>query len=233
MSSETVELAIENLTCQKCVSKIQSALTKVDPSATILQAEIHKQSVVVSSTLPTSKLLSIIENDVGKRAVIMGMGSTKASKPLGAAVSMLGGIIGCGSQIQGVIRFTQTDTKTCVIDGTIDGLTPGEHGLAIHECGDLSGGCNTVGHHYNPRNVRHGSPVDNEDARHVGDLGNVIADEKGRAEFKFVDNLVKVNDIIGRSIVVSSDPDDFGKGSSELSLVSTYTESGNYYIINT
>ena len=51
----------------------------------------------------------------------------------------------------------------------------------------------------------------------------MIADEKGRAEFKFSDKLVKVNDIIGRSIVVSSDPDDLGKGSSRLSMVCSKT----------
>ena len=51
----------------------------------------------------------------------------------------------------------------------------------------------------------------------------MIADEKGRAEFKFSDKLVKVNDIIGRSIVVSSDPDDLGKGSSNLSMVCSKT----------
>jgi len=28
-----------------------------------------------------------------------------------------------------------------VIDGTVDGLTPGLHGLNIHELGDLSQGC--------------------------------------------------------------------------------------------
>ena len=45
--------------------------------------------------------------------------------------------------LQGVVRFTQTDSETCIIDGTLDGLNPGEHGLAIHECGDISGGCST------------------------------------------------------------------------------------------
>ena len=72
------------------------------------------------------------------------------------------------------MRFTQTDLETCIIDGTLDGLNPGEHGLAIHECGDISGGCSTIGDHYNPRNVRHGSPVDSQNNRHIGDLGNVI-----------------------------------------------------------
>ena len=39
----------------------------------------------------------------------------------------------------------------CVIEGTVDGLEPGEHGLAVHETGDISQGCHTVGDHYNPR----------------------------------------------------------------------------------
>ncbi len=109
------------------------------------------------------------------------------------------------------------DKETCVIDGTLDGLHPGLHGLAIHECGDISGGCATIGGHFNPRNLRHGSPVDEE--RHVGDLGNIQADNSGRAQFKFSDKLVKVQDIIGRSVAVSSDPDDLGQGSNFLSAI--------------
>ena len=40
---------------------------------------------------------------------------------------------------------------SCVIEGTIDGLSPGEHGLAVHETGDVSRGCATLGDHFNPR----------------------------------------------------------------------------------
>ena len=75
-----------------------------------------------------------------------------------------------------------------------------------------------MGGHFNPRNMRHGSPHENGE-RHVGDLGNVSADKLGRAQFKFSDKLVKVSDIIGRSIVVASDPDDLGKGHSPMSEV--------------
>lgn len=55
---------------------------------------------------------------------------------------MLGGNSGysVGDLIKGVIRFAQT-SEGCVIDGTVDGLTPGEHGIHIHECGDISKGC--------------------------------------------------------------------------------------------
>lgn len=55
---------------------------------------------------------------------------------------MLGGNSGysVGNLVQGVIRFAQT-SKGCIIDGTVDGLAPGEHGIHIHECGDISKGC--------------------------------------------------------------------------------------------
>ena len=60
----------------------------------------------------------------------------------GAAVAMLGDASGCGfGAVKGVVRFLQTDDDTCVVDGTLDGLTPGLHGLHIHECGDISQGC--------------------------------------------------------------------------------------------
>lgn len=64
--------------------------------------------------------------------------------PLGAAVSQVHGGegwekgVGC---IQGVIRFVQTTPDCCVVEGTVDGLTPGQHAVCVHENGDLSEGC--------------------------------------------------------------------------------------------
>lgn len=55
---------------------------------------------------------------------------------------MLGGNSGYsyGEIVRGVVRFVQIDNG-CIVDGTIDGLTPGFHGLHVHECGDISQGC--------------------------------------------------------------------------------------------
>ena len=94
-TNTTVELAVE-LTCQKCVTKTENVLSKVE-GIQDFEVNLSKQSVLVTSDLPTSKLLNVIESEVGKRAVVMGMGLKQ--KPLGAAVAMLGGIIGCG-QVQ-------------------------------------------------------------------------------------------------------------------------------------
>lgn len=98
-------------------------------------------------------------------------------------------------------------------------MTPGPHGIHIHECGDLSKGCASLGNHYNPRNTRHGSPENGINERHAGDLGNIIANDEGRAKFRFIDKVLTVSEIIGRSVVVTERADDFGDGSSETSLI--------------
>lgn len=56
---------------------------------------------------------------------------------LGAAVAMLAGV----GKIQGVVRFLQLSEERCLIDGTVDGLKPGLHGLHVHALGDLTQDC--------------------------------------------------------------------------------------------
>ena len=60
---------------------------------------------------------------------------------------------------------------TTVIDGTIVGLSEGNHGFHIHEDADIKESCDGAGKHYNPKGVDHGGP--NDSIRHVGDLGNL------------------------------------------------------------
>lgn len=55
--------------------------------------------------------------------------------------------------------------------------------------------------------------------QHTGDLGNITAGEDGRATFRLVDKVLKVWDIIGRSIVVTDGPDDLGKGGNPESFI--------------
>lgn len=57
--------------------------------------------------------------------------------------------------------------------------------------GDLSGGCISAGAHFNPFGKNHGAPDDID--RHVGDLGNIAADEYGNAKFTFEDRLISLN----------------------------------------
>ncbi|XP_072032516.1 copper chaperone for superoxide dismutase-like [Amphiura filiformis] len=205
-----VELAVQ-MTCQSCVDAVKSSLDGVQGIKSV-SINLAQEQVIVESTLPTAEIQDLIEA-TGRRVVIKGQGTATTSH-LGAAVVQLE----LPGPVMGVIRMVQATQDSCVIDGTIDGLTPhGKHGLNIHEYGDLSQACNSCGDHYNPMSARHGGPLDAE--RHAGDLGNVTAEANGRARFRIVDNRIKVWDVIGRSMVVHSREDDLGKGNMQTSAV--------------
>jgi Cu-Zn family superoxide dismutase len=60
---------------------------------------------------------------------------------------------------------------------------------------------------------RHGGPTAPE--RHVGDLGNIVANASGVATLSFTDSLISLhgtNSIIGRTLVVHNGTDDLGQG---------------------
>jgi len=119
----------------------------------------------------------------------------------------------------GTVTLTQEKADSeVVLKGKITGLAPGSHGFHIHEFGDNTNGCTSAGAHFNPFGKTHGAPGDEE--RHVGDLGNVVANEEGVAEFEIKDrqvNLTGPNSVIGRSLVVHEQVDDLGRGGHEMS----------------
>ena len=57
-----------------------------------------------------------------------------------------------------------------------------------------------------------------------------MADETGRVTFRIMDNLLKVRDIIGRSLVITEKADDLGKGETPSSKVNG--NSGKRYVSN-
>uniref|UniRef100_T1JAI9 Superoxide dismutase [Cu-Zn] n=1 Tax=Strigamia maritima TaxID=126957 RepID=T1JAI9_STRMM len=123
------------------------------------------------------------------------------------------------SPVTGTVHFSQEgECGPVCITGELAGLTQGLHGFHVHEFGDNTNGCISAGPHFNPFNCDHAGPTDVQ--RHVGDLGNVCADEKGIAKLLIKDSVISLtgqNSIIGRTMVVHADPDDLGKGGHELS----------------
>lgn len=111
------------------------------------------------------------------------------------------------SPIKGVVRFTATDDGV-VIRGEITGLMPGKHAFHIHEFGDVTDG-KCSGGHFNPEKKKHGGPDSAE--RHVGDLGNITADETGKAVIDMKDKQVALSgshSIIGRAVIIHAKADD-------------------------
>ena len=114
-----------------------------------------------------------------------------------------------GNSTEGMVTFTRTENGIKVI-ADVSGLTPGKHGFHIHEYGNCSkADATSAGGHFNPDNKPHGAPTDKE--RHVGDLGNITADEEGKAHLEWLDPMIAFegkHSIIGRAVVVHASEDD-------------------------
>uniref|UniRef100_A0A0C4MT05 Superoxide dismutase [Cu-Zn] n=1 Tax=Zoysia matrella TaxID=38722 RepID=A0A0C4MT05_9POAL len=123
------------------------------------------------------------------------------------------------SEVEGVVTLTQEDDGPTAVNVRVTGLTPGLHGFHLHEFGDTTNGCISTGPHFNPNNMTHGAPED--EVRHAGDLGNIVANAEGVAEATIVDKQIPLsgpNSVVGRAFVVHELEDDLGKGGHELSL---------------
>jgi len=120
-----------------------------------------------------------------------------------------------GEKVKGVVHFYQLGGPTSPVRviGNLTGLSPGAHGFHIHQLGDTTGGCKSMGGHFNPNEVTHGAPYDAY--RHSGDLGNIQAGLDGVAVIDLMDKHISLNgiySIIGRGVVVHQGEDDLGRG---------------------
>lgn len=115
-----------------------------------------------------------------------------------------------GNKVEGLVTFTKVEGGVKIV-AIVNNLTPGSHGFHIHEFGDCSApDGSSAGGHFNPKKTQHGSPEALE--RHVGDLGNLVADKFGVAHYERIDKLIQLDGpdtIIGRSVVVHDNADDF------------------------
>jgi len=123
---------------------------------------------------------------------------------------------------KGYVKFSEDLVKNQIrIDLNITGLIPNSlHGFHVHEAGDLTDKCTSMCAHFNPYGNTHGCPGMKN--RHVGDLGNIVANNKGEAKYTFYDNIIKLRgtkcNIIGRGLIIHEDEDDCGKGENAESL---------------
>ena len=114
-----------------------------------------------------------------------------------------------GNNVSGTITFTQNKKGVRVV-ADLQGLSKGKHGFHIHEFGDCSSPDGmSAGGHYNPEGKSHGAPMDM--SRHMGDMGNIEADESGKAHLEYTDAMIKLNgpnSIVGKSVIVHKGADD-------------------------
>ncbi|XP_062526713.1 superoxide dismutase [Cu-Zn]-like [Bombyx mori] len=125
------------------------------------------------------------------------------------------------SGVSGDLIFTQiVPNGPVTIEGNVTGLAPGLHGLHVHQTGDIKDNCKDIGPHFFAYYGRHGGPRD--PIRHVGDLGNIKAEEEATLNLKIVDHLISLagpRSVVGRSIAISKSEDDYGRASTEDSAL--------------
>lgn len=74
-------------------------------------------------------------------------------------------------------------------------LTPGEHGIHIHNVGKCEApGFTTAGGHFNPTGAHHGVKNAQEPHPHVGDLENLTVGQNGKASATFTINGATLGD---------------------------------------
>lgn len=97
---------------------------------------------------------------------------------------------------------------------SVTGLTPGSHGMHIHESGTCTPpDFQSAGGHFNPTAKQHGAQ--NPEGPHAGDLPNLLVEEDGSADTTLAISSALLAEgpasMLGtqkRSFVIHADPDD-------------------------
>jgi len=115
-----------------------------------------------------------------------------------------------GSQVSGTAEFFDVPGDTVRVVVTLKGLTPGSHGIHVHEKGDCSAAdASSAGPHWNPTGAPHGAP--SAASHHMGDFGNLEADAQGNAHFilERPDALLSgATSAIGKAVIIHEKVDD-------------------------
>lgn len=117
------------------------------------------------------------------------------------------------TNVAGNVVFKE-ENGTVTMTAIIDGLTPGNHAIHIHEKADCSSDDGkSAGGHWNPTAQPHGK-WGAETGYHKGDIGNFTADENGNGTITFSTDewCIGCDDdtknIIGKAIIVHAGEDD-------------------------
>ena len=117
-----------------------------------------------------------------------------------------------GSNATGTVNFTRQGHDV-LVTGNFSGLKlNAEQGFHIHEKGDCSAlDATSAGGHFNPDSKAHG--MHGSGSNHAGDMPNIKSDTNGNALYSATLSGFTINSgsvgILGRSVVVHRDPDDY------------------------
>lgn len=105
-------------------------------------------------------------------------------------------------ELIGRVGFFQTPMGGLLVNTEVYGLPQEETflGFHLHENGDCSQSFEKTGMHYNPKNVPH--------PQHAGDMPPLL-NSNGYAFTAFYTDRLQLSDVLGRSVIIHSQRDDF------------------------
>ncbi len=113
----------------------------------------------------------------------------------------------------GTAEFVEEPEGVAINVNVEGGVEPGEHGIHIHETGEIEPNFEAAGDHFNPTNAEHG--FDNPNGPHAGDLENITVSDDGTANYETVNDRITLGegddsilDDDGSALVIHDMPDD-------------------------
>jgi superoxide dismutase, Cu-Zn family len=107
-----------------------------------------------------------------------------------------------GSNVKGEVTFSQ-DGPRVRATGEITGLTPGRHGLHLHDKGDCGAPhASSAAGHYNAEGRSYGDPQSAENP--IGEIGNVTANRSGAATVDSTLTGISLASLMGKGLVVQA-----------------------------
>ena len=142
-------------------------------------------------------------------------------------------------KIKGTVKFHQcSKNHDVIVSFKLTGFKPNvTKAIHIHEFGDISNGCTSLGSHLNLKNTEHGSMYVDINNSHTGDLiNNLTSDNFGNFIYEYEDPRLNLfgninNSIIGCSIVIHNGQDDLGLGGDKNSKITGNSGSRMAYAI--
>lgn len=123
--------------------------------------------------------------------------------------------IGANAAISGMAQLNETDNGLS-IHVEIQNMSPGAHGIHVHQYGSCGNDGNDAGSHFNPDEAPHGEVIHRSVYEvHPGDLGNIHIDAEGKGSLSLsVEGLglgSNIYNVAGRAIIIHEKSDDFGQ----------------------
>lgn len=187
------------LECQSCVDSVASALKPINGISNF-DIDLESNIVRTEGSLPPSEIVKAIQS-TGKDAIIRGTG-----KPNSAAVCILESFDPKDIQqpVKGLARIVSVADNDLFVDLTVNGLLKGTYYPSIRSSGNLSQGALSTG-----RLFYELAPIDvelpSDPSTVINSLGAFETDQKGSlfSGHAFLHANLSVNDLIGRSVILS------------------------------